>query len=154
MDTFVSMADKIARFSKEFDLVQSILNNEELFKYFETAIKKGRILIKTDDAGEVIGYVESWRINYEQLGRIVCGLPFHIADEDIETGPICYLTNTAIRPDYRMTGLHKVLRVEFMTQNFMCKHFVGHARRKKHEPLKVFDRQSFYDKYNGGKDGK
>lgn len=121
------------------------LSKEAARRYFETIIKKGRIISYTDK-GSVVGYCESWRINYEQFGRIICCESFYPMEEDIENGNIAYLANTFIYPDYRQGKVYVTLRNRFMEQNKECDYFVGEARRKKVGLIKVFKREEIFKK--------
>jgi len=122
------------------------LPREEAEKYFKRLIGKGRILWVTDNK-RIVGYVESWRINYEQFGRIICKETFSAYTEDVETGNIAYVANTWIHPDYRWE-VYKILRNKFFNQNKDCEYFVGDARRKRTGLIKVFKG----GKYGTGKD--
>lgn len=122
------------------------LTQEEALFYFETACRKDRIIVVTEHE-RVVGYVESWRINFEQFGRIVCHQPFDIGAESIEDGPICYLSNIYIRPSHRNSGVIRELRYNFFKQNLGAKYFVGEALRKKTQPIKVFKMQEAYKKW-------
>lgn len=113
------------------------LSREEARKYFQTVLKKGRILWYMD-RGNLVAYVESWRVNYEQLGRIICKAPFSAYLEDVETGAIAYLANTWIHKDYRRTNVYRLMRDIFMEQNRDCEYYVGDARRKRTGLIKVF----------------
>lgn len=98
---------------------------------------KQRLLYVEQD-GELLGYVESWRINYQQFGRKLCGEPVDIEKEDIETGKICYINNVTIRPDVRKGLTIKLLRNKFYLQNIDAEYVVGERNGKKHRPVKVF----------------
>jgi len=113
------------------------LDETELTKYHDKLLSLGNIITVSD--GELlVGYVEFWRLTYEQFGRIVCGEPFSGSNEDVQTGQIAYVANTYIRPEYRQGSVYKIMRDRFFKVNKLCTHFVGHARRKKSEPVKVF----------------
>lgn len=115
------------------------LSSDEITKYHEALIQKGRISVYAP-AGKVLGYVESWRINFEQFGRLVCGETISAYLEDVETGPIAYCANVWVDPEWRQTSVIKFLRTEFFRSNFQCQYFVGHALRKGTQPIKVFKR--------------
>lgn len=142
------LQEELAYFYHNYDgFPGAKLSQEESVAYFKVACDKGRVVACTEATGKLLGYCESWRIGYEQLGRIVANEPFNIKDEDIETGKICYVFNVTVHPDFRQGYVMEYLVSQFFTQNFMCDYFIGQARRKKHQPLKVFKRQEFYDKY-------
>src|SRR5207249_1120932 len=107
------------------------LSNEEALAYYKVAIKKGRIITYID-SGELTGYVESWAINFDQFGRILCRLPFNIKTEDIQNGNICYIEATWIRESERGFGkqIQQYLTQQLFEHNFNCEFFVGEAMRK------------------------
>ena len=41
----------------------------------------------------------------------------------------------------------KMLRNDFFTKNYTCDYFVGHSRTKRSQPVKVFTKQTAYDKW-------
>ena len=145
------LAEQLAEFYHKYDPVHEEDNLERSSRLFQILLDKNRIITCFGPDGELIGYVESWRIDYQQLGYLIChaGYPINFDNWDIENGNICYLTNIIIHPDYRFKYVIQYLKLEFMRQNYSCDYFIGQAYRKKHQPLKVFTRQKFYDKYAG-----
>lgn len=125
---------------------QTRLSKEEAFKYHEYVLSKGRI-IPVVQRGQLLAYVESWRVNFTNLGRILCHAPFFPLEEDIETGNICYGANIWIKRECRGTAIDSIVRNYFFQQNYMCDYFVWESSRKKAQVLKVFKKQEFYDKY-------
>jgi len=112
---------------------------ESIDRYHERLIENGNI-ITVSDGDILLGYLEFWKITFEQFGRIVCGEHFSAYHEDVQGGLIAYVANAFIRPEYRNTGVYKKLRHKFFEANSNCTHFVGEARRKKSAPIKVFKR--------------
>lgn len=112
---------------------------EEAVKYHARLFEKGRIIVYEEE-GKVLGYVESWRINYEQFGRIICHNGFSAYLENVNDGNICYVANCWIHPEWRGGNVYKALRLKFFQQNHTCDYFVGEALRKKTQPVKVFKR--------------
>lgn len=125
------------------------LSYEEAHSYYGVCTGKNRILARylPGEEKKVVGYVESWRINYEQFGRILCRLPFDIGIENITDGNICYVEGTWIHPDYRRGYVYKDLVSEFFIQNASCEFFVGEAFRKQAGMLKVLKRTDAIRKY-------
>ena len=118
--------------------------------YYNVLLKKGNILYYEIE-GRVVGYVEFWRINFEQWGKIVCHEKIYIDIEDISNGNICYVTNVWINKEYRNTDVVKTLTLNFFKQNYRCDYFVGEALRKKTQPIKVFKRSELHSKlFTGG----
>jgi enolase len=115
------------------------LSYEESIKYHEHLLESGNIIV-VRDGDRVIGYVEFWRLTYEQFGRVICGEPLSAMHEDVQTGQIAYLANVFIEKDYRNGGVYKMMKKRFFEANTLCTHFVGEARRKPCAPVKVFKR--------------
>lgn len=122
------------------------LSREEAIKYFQRLLDKGRIITLVEN-DVLLGYVESWRLDFEQFGRLIAGASFSSYLEDVESGPVCYLANTWIRKEFRDGATYKHLKKLFFKQNFGADYFVGEARRKSCAPLKVFTRQAFIEKH-------
>lgn len=116
--------------------IKDKLPKEEINKYHSKLIEKNRLLFIEKDS-KLVGYVESWRLDYTQWGRIVCHEQFLPLVEDIITGDICYVANVWVDKEYRNSNVIKLLRNAFFMQNCDCKYFVGEALRKKTQPIKV-----------------
>ena len=145
-----SIIDQLIKFYYEYDQFQGDkLSEPAIRKTITNLCNKGRI-ITVSFAGELLGYVESWRINYEQLGRLVCHQSFDISIEDIEHGDICYLANTTIHPDHKKGWVGKLLTIRFFEQNHGAKYFLGEALRKKTQPWKVFEASRIHFSKLGG----
>lgn len=123
------------------------IGREDADLYHAKLLAFGNIL--TVSEGDILlGYVEFWRINYEQFGRLICGEHFSAYHEDVQSGPIAYVANTFIRPEWRSTSCAKELKRAFFEANSHCTHFVGEARRKKSAPVKVFKREDIMSLMN------
>lgn len=112
------------------------LSKEDSNKYHERLLMQGNILTIIE-GGELKAYLEIWKINYEQLGRLLCGLPFYVFDEDIIGGEIAYVSNGWVSDNYNNTDAHKVLMGEFINKFKDCK-FVARKRYKYNESFKVY----------------
>lgn len=55
------------------------------YNYHNAMLGKGAIITYVRD-GVVLGYQETWRINFEQLGRILCQDNWNQLEEDIIMG--------------------------------------------------------------------
>ena len=113
------------------------ISNEEITKYHQRLYDSGNIIVYRE-LGVILGYVEVWRINFEQFGRLVCHVPFSAYLENVKDGNIAYVANTWIDKNFRRSYVTKYLKDEFFKQNQHCDFFVGEALRKKHKPIKVF----------------
>lgn len=133
----MTLLDQLVYFYYHYDqFMFHKLSESDVRNTIGVLLDKGRILVATEDA-QVLGYVESWRINYEQFGRILCREPFDIGLEDITRGNILYLANITVRPDLRKTTVLRELKRQFFEQNYDCDYFVGEANRKRTRPVKV-----------------
>lgn len=141
-------ARKLAEFYHAYDPIHEGDNMEQSTALMQHLLDRNRIIAQLE-GDEIIGFVESWRINFEQLGKTICypGYAKDFKDWDINNGNICYLSNVVIHPKWRFKEVYKYLKNEFFIQNYACEFFIGQAYRKRHQPLKVFTRQEFYDKY-------
>jgi len=136
------LIDQLLEFYYKYDKFQSsYLSEEKARKIFDHLIAKGRVHHYSSD-NALLGYGESIRINYETLGKIICGYNIYgMLDEiDVNQGNIAYLANVTIHPEHRGTVVLKYLRNEFLVKNYSCEYFVGHSLTKKHQPIKVFKR--------------
>jgi len=115
------------------------LSKEEADRYHEYLLNNGNIL-SVSDGDILLGYVEFWRLSYEQFGRVICGEPFSAMHENVINGQIAYVANTYIVPEHRKGNVYKLLRNMFFETNKLCTHFCGEARRKSCAPVKVFKR--------------
>lgn len=119
------------------------LSRPEAHKYHDKLLSAGNIITVSD--GDILaGYVEYWRLSFEQFGRIICGEPFSAMHEDVSTGQIAYVANTFIREEYRNSSVAKQLRDRFLRINEQCTHFAGTALRKSSQPIKVFKKEKIY----------
>lgn len=107
--------------------------------YFLKMIDRGNI-IAIQDSDELLGYVEAWKINFEQFGRIICKAPFWTYEENTTDGNICYLANIWIKPDFRRGMVFKSIETLFFALNNKCEYYAGYASRKSSRPVKVFKR--------------
>lgn len=141
------MIDKLIRvYLEEEHWHGNKLSEADAARYFETLIAKDRLIVHLEE-GNIAGYVEWWRINFEQFGRLICHEPFFIELEDIETGPICYVANIWIDPKWRRSHVLGCLKEGFFRENESAKFFVGEALRKKTQPVKVFKMQESFKRW-------
>lgn len=117
------------------------LSQEEANKYHERLLMQGNILTYVDN-GKLIGYVEAWKINYDQLGRILCEVPFYVFDEDITNGNIAYIHNMWISPEYRGNLVKNKILKEFFTKFSDCQ-YLFLRRVKWNYAFKVYPMSNF-----------
>ena len=124
-----------------------LMPREDIVKYFHTMIERGNIIAEYTE-NELLGYVESWHINYEQFGRIICDTKnlFFTYNENTTNGNICYLANIWINPKCRQGIVFKNLESEFFKRNNNCDYYVGHAWRKTSGLIKTFRKDQLISK--------
>ena len=138
------MIKELAQFCRDYDLE---IAKSDLEYALAIANDQGRISVCYMN-GEIAGYVESWRLDFEQFGRIICKASFKLDEEDLRDGPIAYVANTAIHPSYRNSAVTKWLKDAFFKLNQDAEFFVGVANRKKHQPVKVFKNKNIREVIN------
>jgi len=146
----VSLIDQLLEFYYKHDQFQTkYVSEERARQIYQNLLDRGRIHSYLDNSGSLLGYGESFRITYEQFGRIICGQNFykHIEDEDIEHGNIAYIANVCIRPEWRRTQVIRILRNDFFQRNYMCDYFCGIARHSNSQPVKVFSKNEAFMKW-------
>lgn len=125
------------------------LSKEQSDEYHERLLVQGNILTYIKD-GELVGYLEFWRINTEQLGRIVCGIPVYTDEEDILSGNISFINNMWINPDNRHSNVFEVLACMFLSRNKDSEYFVAMRRLKHSHPIQVYRRDELIKLYTRG----
>lgn len=120
------------------------LDREEAKLYFAHLLSKGNI-ITVEHNNVLCGYLEFWRLTYEQFGRVLCQ-PLSAMQEDVQTGYISYLANIYIKPEYRDSQVFNRLRDRFFEANASCTYFVGEERSKRNGAIKVFNRSDIWEK--------
>jgi hypothetical protein len=139
---------KLVKFYRDYNLVPSGLDDAELCAYFIALDHRKNLIVELDYEFEVIGFIELWRINYEQLGRIMVHGLIDAREEDTSSGSICFLANLAIHPEHRNGPVADILRHRFFKENYTCQFFCGDSRRKKHHhTFNVYPRTEMIKKY-------
>jgi len=115
------------------------MSHEEAYKYHEKRLNDGNIVCYIEDE-KVLGYYEVWCVTYEQWGRMVCGELVGF-NEDVVSGNVCVVNNVWIDKSLRRGKVFKSLMKDFYKKHCHCDYYVGHALRKKTQPIKVFKRE-------------
>ena len=113
------------------------LSQEEAEKYFQKVLEEGNLAFNTDERGMVNGILEWYCVNNEQFERLVNGGEFHIAEEDIKTGNICYVMDAWIEKSCRMKDVYKSLKKRLFEQTKHCKYYAG-LEVKRGRRLRIF----------------
>ena len=142
------MLSELKRFYKTIDVqMEHPMDDASIDAYHSYLIGKDAISMVIE-ADRLLGYVAYYRINFEQLGRLVCQLPFNAIEEDIVSGNICYLIDVTIDPEVRGKHVYKQLKEMFFSKNADCEYFIGHAiYKKRSQPIRVFKRTEIMNKY-------
>lgn len=117
--------------------------------YHERLLMQGNIITYVND-GILLGYIETWRINTEQLGRIIIGEPIATDTEDILTGPIAYINNMFILADHRNGKVFDLLASMFLAKNHDATHFVACRQGKHQTPVQVYSKSDLIKLYTKG----
>ena len=128
---------------------RSKLSPEESDRYHERLLLQGNI-ITFCRKNVVLGYLEYWRINPEQLGRIILGIPIKTDVEDILTGPISYINNMWIDENYRNGEVFEMLSNMFLVKNRDAEFFVACRSLRNNKPMQVYTRQELIRLYSKG----
>lgn len=115
------------------------LSEIEANKYHERLLMQGNIITYVID-GELKGYLEFYRINYEQLGRIVCGLALNHT-EDLLTGNIAFINRMWVKQELRNTSVFNIIGNEFLSKNHNAHIFATMQHHKHHKPFQIYTRE-------------
>lgn len=141
----MQLLDDFKTFYHQHDLGQSRdLSDQALDLYHERLLNENRVIYELGPNGNLLGYIESWRVTSEQIGRILFDERFDIHKEEISSGPICYVANITIHPDYRRIGILQILKARHLQQNFMCTHFCGNANHGRAKAFKIFTKKAYW----------
>lgn len=116
-----------------------MLSHTEALEYFERLLMQGNILTYVKGR-ELCGFIEYWRISYEQFGRLCCNWTL-AHDEDILNGNIALITRMWIKPSDRNSEAFDMLAAMFLTKNKDCTHFAAFQYKKTHKPIQVYSRE-------------
>jgi hypothetical protein len=140
---------KLVQFYRKHNLVECPLSDDAFCAYFIALDHRKNLIVEWDYEFEITGFIELWRINYEQLGKIMVHGLIDASEEDTTSGNICFLANLAIHPDYRGNReVYRILRNRFFKENYSCEFFCGDSRRRMHHhTFNLYKRSEIMDKY-------
>lgn len=122
-----------------------MLPHDEATKYFERLFMNGNIITYIKD-GELLGFLEFWRITNEQFGRICCNQTLS-HDENLTDGNICLITRMYITPTMRNGETFINMGHEFLNKNLTATHYAAMQFNKHHKPLQVYTREKILKHY-------
>lgn len=125
------------------------LSKEEADQYHERLLMQGNIItyVKED---KLIGYLEFYRINFDQWGRLVCGEKIAVLEENILDGKIAYINNMFVSEDERGLEAFNYLGRLFLSKCIDCNYFTTFRRLKKSQPIKVYKREEIFKHFKIG----
>lgn len=124
---------------------QIMLSHEEAIEYFERLMMNGNIIIYIVN-GELLGFLEFWKITNEQFGRICCNLTL-THDENLTDGNIALITRMYIVPDFRNGDVFINLGKNFIEKTDGATHYAAMQFQKKHKPIQVYTREQLLKHY-------
>ena len=103
-------------------------------------IDKGLLWVEVHN-GIVVGYMEVWKLQYAQWGRISCGELLYTYDEDLVSGNIAYIANLWISEAHRGSNNDGFTLIDDMQDKFVsifgsCKYVA--LKRKHGLPYRVY----------------
>lgn len=122
-----------------------MLPHDEAMKYFERLMMNGNIITYVVD-GELLGFIEFWRVTNEQFGRLCCNMTL-AHSEDLLNGNICLITRMYLTPDIRNADAFINLGKTLIDKNKNCSHFAAMQFQKKHKPIQVYTREELLKHY-------
>lgn len=125
---------------------QSImLNHDEAIEYFERLMIQGNIITYIKD-GELLGFLEFWRLDYSQFGRVCCNWTLEHG-EDLLEGEVALISRMWITPEDRNSEVFTILASMFISRNKDAKNFAAMQMHKKHKPLQIYSRDQILKHY-------
>ncbi len=121
------------------------LPHEEALQYFERLLMQGNIITYIV-GGELKGFLEFWRIDYSQMGRLLCGITL-AHDEDLLNGNVALISRMWIDPEDRNGEAFLMLASMFLSRNKDASHFAAFQEHKKHKPFQVYQREDILKHY-------
>jgi hypothetical protein len=111
------------------------MNYEDFTNYTEILIdRKNTFWVEID--GQVVGYMELLKINFEQLGRLVCDEPFYVDLEDTTSGNIAWVQSFWIDARFRNGEVIRKMKEPYYERISTCDYITG--KNNKHEIVKVY----------------
>lgn len=140
------LIDELVKIYNEITLDSPIkLKGQEANDYFERLLMNGNIITYIKD-GELLGFLEFWRLSYYQWGRICANLTLE-HHENLTFGPVCLITRMWIKPDMRNGETFLYLGRTFLEKNKDTEHFAAQQYKKSHKPLQVYSRDEVLKHY-------
>lgn len=122
-----------------------VLTELEANHYYTHMLRHGRVNVYLE-GDKVVGFIESWRLDTEQLGRVIIWDNFSALKEDVNEGPIAYISDMWVDPDYRRSNITNMLIDMFKESNKDADYFVSDRVKKegKYRYVRVYDKENGY----------
>ena len=105
----------------------------------------GNVITYVQD-GELLGFIEFWRLDFSQWGRICANMTL-THDENLTEGPVCLISGMWIKQDLRNGETFLFLGRTFLEKNKDAEHFSAMQAHKHHKPLQVYSRNEVLKHY-------
>jgi len=102
--------------------------------YHEKMLERDEAILCLD-GDKVLGYTEYWLLNYDQLGRKLCGN--YQAHSEKHDGNICYIANICVPNDLDGSVMKYLRNALFSKVIHRVGYVVGHSNRKQHHTVSV-----------------
>lgn len=122
-----------------------MLPYDEALAYYERLLMNGNVITYVKD-GELLGYIEFWRLDFSQWGRICANMTL-AHEENLTEGPVCLIVSMWIKQDLRNGETFLFLGRSFLEHNKDAEHFAAQQVQKKHKPLQVYSREEVLKHY-------
>lgn len=122
-----------------------MLPHSEAMEYFERLMMNGNIITYVKNE-ELLGFIEYWRVNMEQFGRICCNMTL-AHEENLNDGNICLITRMYIVPDLRNADTFINIGRQLLEKNIDAQFYAAMQFHKKHKPLQVYTRDQIIKHY-------
>ena len=144
----MNIIDQLVKIYQDNELGNyGLLTDLETERYYSNMLATGRLQTIVDH-NNLVGFIESWRVNFEQLGRIVCWTNFSALKEDVTKGEVAWISDIWVSKYRRGDGeITKQLIEMFKEANQDASYFL--SQRVKTDGKAKYIR--VYDKANGYK---
>jgi len=94
-------------------------------EYYHRHLLTNKNILCVVTKGKIIAYVEYYKVNYEQLNKLLWNEPFSVVKEDLTGGQHCYVANIWVSKDSRFSAL-KELKYKWDKEINKCLTISGH----------------------------
>lgn len=124
--------------SKEFWWFDVIEQDRERLEATIALLIDRKNIFWVKDGDEIVGVCETWKINYETLGKMVCKIDTPLDLVDTTSGNIAYVMNIWVHEDYRKSSAMELMKKRWFELYGDVEYYCGHAKRKSVGMYKTF----------------